>query len=90
MASYRLVFKQSVSGDLRSIPMRDVARILKRIGSLAEEPRPVGCQKLSGGAGPERYRLRQGNYRILYEIAEQGLAVTVVKVGHRRDVYRRH
>lgn len=85
MASYKLVFRKSVAKDLRDIPKRDVARILKGIESLAEDPRPVGSEKLSG---LERYRLRQGRYRIIYEIKDETLIVTVVKVGHRRNVYR--
>lgn len=85
MASYRLAFRKSVAKDLRPIPNRDVARILKRIEALADDPRPPDSQKLSG---QERYRVRQGMYRIVYEIVDGELVVTVVKVGHRRDVYR--
>jgi len=85
MEKYRLVFKKSVSKDLRPLPKRDIARILKCIQALAEEPRPAGCEKLSGR---ERYRVRQGVYRIIYEIHDDVLTVVVVKVGHRREVYR--
>jgi len=85
MASYKLSFKQSVAKDLQRIPKDDVARILKRIEMLAENPRPVGSEKLSG---QERYRVRQGVYRIIYEIMDGELLVTVVKVGHRREVYQ--
>jgi mRNA interferase RelE/StbE len=85
MASYRLVIKRSVAKDLRAFPNADVSAILKRIQALADDPRPPGCEKLSA---QERYRVRQGVYRILYEIQDQELVVTVVKVGHRRDVYR--
>lgn len=85
MASYRLRFKQSVAKDLRDIPKDDVARILKRIDALAEDPRPPGSEKLSA---QERYRIRQGVYRILYEIEAGQLVIVVVKVGHRREVYR--
>ena len=85
MASYRLVFKKSVAKDLRAIPKRDVARILRDVHGLAEDPRPAGCEKLSG---QERYRIRQGRYRIVYEIGDSELVVVVVRVGHRRDVYR--
>lgn len=85
MEKYRLVFKKSVSKDLRLLSKRDIARILKCIRSLAEEPRPQGCEKLSG---QERYRVRQGVYRIIYEIQDDVLTVVVVKVGHRREVYR--
>jgi mRNA interferase RelE/StbE len=85
MASYELVLKRSVAKDLREFPKQDVKRILQRIRSLIDEPRPSGCEKLSG---QERYRLRQGAYRIVYEIHDQVLIVVVVKVGHRRDVHR--
>ena len=85
MASYELVFKKSVAKDLRGLPKRDVARIMQRIASLASDPRPPGCEKLSG---LDRYRIRQGLYRIVYEIEDARLIVLVVRVGHRRDVYR--
>ena len=85
MASYDLVFKKSVAKDLREFPKADVKRILQRIRSLADDPRPAGCERLSG---QERYRLRQGVYRIVYEIDDKVLIVLVVKAGHRRDVYR--
>lgn len=85
MAKYRLVFRKSVSKDLRSIPKKDVARILQRMEALQEDPRPVDSEKLSG---QERYRVRQGVYRIIYAVTDEHLLVTVVKVGHRRHVYR--
>lgn len=85
MASYRLVVKKSVARDLRPIPNKEVARILQRIEGLRENPRPVDCEKLSG---QERYRLRQGRYRIIYEIADELLLVTVVKIGYRKHVYK--
>lgn len=85
MASYRLVFRKSVAKDLRPIPKADVARILRRIETLQQNPRPPGCEKLSG---QERYRMRQGVYRIIYEIADEELIVTVVKAGHRKSAYR--
>jgi len=85
MASYRLTFKKSVTKDFRSIPKDDVARILTRIKALADDPRPMGSEKLSG---QERFRVRQGVYRIVYEIFDDELVIVVVKVGHRREVYR--
>lgn len=85
MASYELVFKKSVAKDLRSIPKKDVARILKRIEALRDDPRGEGCIKLSA---QERYRVRQGVYRIVYEIREYELIVMVVKVGHRSEIYQ--
>lgn len=86
MANYKLVFKKSVSKDLRSIPNKDVARILQRVEALQDDPRPVGSEKLSG---QERYRIRQGVYRIIYEVVDNLLVVTVVKIGHRKHIYKR-
>jgi len=85
MGRYRLVFKKSVAKDLRGIPNRDIARILKCFDTLSEDPRAPGCEKLSG---LERYRVRQGIYRIVYEIRDDMLLVVVVRVGHRRDIHR--
>jgi len=85
MASYRIVFKKSVAKDLRQIPKKDIQRIFNRIDNLKEDPRPAGVEKLSSD---EKYRIRQGNYRILYMIEDEIITVTIVKVGHRRDVYR--
>jgi mRNA interferase RelE/StbE len=85
MAAYKLFFKKSVQKDLNAIPKEDLSRILKRIEGLAENPRPAGCEKLTG---QDRYRLRQGRYRILYSIQDDELTVWVVKVGHRKDIYR--
>lgn len=84
MASYKLVFRKSVAKDLRRIPKPDIGRILSRIHALQHDPRPPGSEKLSG---QERYRMRQCVYRILYEIADGVLMVTVVQIGHRKQVY---
>ena len=85
MASYNVRIKRSAAKELEAVPPKDRKRIARRIEGLAAEPRPQGCEKLSG---EEKYRLRQGAYRILYEIVDQELIVTVVKIGNRRDVYR--
>jgi mRNA interferase RelE/StbE len=85
MAAYSIFFRSSVEGDLARIPKRDLARIMERILTLADCPRPRGCEKLSG---QERYRVRQGIYRIVYSIQDEELTVWVVKVGHRGGVYR--
>ena len=85
MESYRLSFKRSVTKDFRSIPQEDVRRILSRIDALALEPRPQGCQKLTG---QERYRVRVGRYRIVYEIRDELLLVIVVAVAQWKGVYR--
>ena len=83
--SYRLVTKKSAERELRGIPKQDLHRIVKRIEGLAHEPRPPGCEKLSG---QERYRIRQGDYRIVYAVDEAQRTVEVVRIGHRREVYR--
>lgn len=85
MAAYSILFKESVRKDILSIPVKDLQRIMERIGLLAEDPRPAGSEKLSG---QERYRIRQGNYRIIYSIQDYELTVWIVKVAHRREVYR--
>jgi mRNA interferase RelE/StbE len=85
MAKYSVVFRKSVEKDLKAIPKKDQVRILQRISQLAEDPRPPNCKRLSG---QQRYRIREGIYRVLYEIEDDLLIVTVVKVGNRRDVYR--
>ncbi len=86
MASYKLAFKKSVAKDLRTIPNPNLKRILARMRTLAKDPRPRGTEKLSG---EDKYRLRQGNYRILYTVNDADICVLIVKVGHRREVYRR-
>ena len=85
MGKYSILFRQSVLKDLAVLPKKDVQRIMEAIRALALDPRPPQSQKLSGR---EQYRLRQGTYRILYVIQDDVLIVTVVKVGHRREVYR--
>ncbi|MBN4082489.1 type II toxin-antitoxin system RelE/ParE family toxin [Mariprofundus ferrooxydans] len=85
MANYSLSFKKSVVKDLRKIPSKDIKRILERIDLLLENPRADGCIKLSN---QEKYRVRQGIYRIIYEIQETELIITVVKITHRGSVYK--
>ena len=85
MAEYKIFFKKSVWKDFESIPNKDLKRILKRIESLSTNPRLPGCQKVSG---QERYRLRQGRYRIIYSIQDEELTIWVIKVGHRKEIYR--
>jgi mRNA interferase RelE/StbE len=85
MAEYRVYFRESVEKDFSVIPKKDLRKILNRIEALAKDPRPPGHDKLTG---QERYRLRQGWYRIVYSIQDKDLTVWVVKVGHRKDIYR--
>jgi mRNA interferase RelE/StbE len=84
MASYKISIKRSAAKELEKIVLADRRRIVEKIRELASDPRPHGCKKLSG---QEKYRLRQGDYRILYEIHDDELIVVLVKIGHRRDVY---
>ncbi len=86
MANYKIFIKPSAAKELKRLPQKDLKRIISKIQSLSQEPRPQGCEKLSA---QERYRLRQGNYRIVYSIEDEKLVVYVVKVAHRRDVYKR-
>lgn len=86
MANYSLAFKKSVAKDLRNIPNKDIKRILKCIETLCENPRADGCIKLSG---QERYRIRQGVYRVIYEIQDSELIILVVKVAHRSGAYKK-
>jgi len=85
VAKYNLTIKKSAAKELQDIPKKDLLRIIKHIQSLAENPRPAGSQKLSSR---EQYRVRQGDYRIIYSIDDGQLVVDVVKIGHRREVYR--
>ncbi len=85
MVEYKIFFKESVEKDFRSIPKKDIKKVLLRIETLAKDPRPPGHEKLSGR---EKYRIRQGIYRIIYSIQDRELTIWVVKVGHRKGVYR--
>ena len=85
MAAYRVLFKRSVEKDFEAIPQKELKRILQRIEMLREDPWPPGCEKLTS---QERYRVRQGRYRILYSIQDDELTVRIVKIAHRKDVYR--
>lgn len=86
MASYKVLIKPSAVKELEAIPEKDRRRIVYRIQGLAENPRPHGCEKLSD---QDKYRLRQGNYRILYQVYDDEVIVMVVKVGKRGEVYKR-
>ena len=86
MAKYKILIKSSAAKEIENIPARrDRRRIVERIRRLGDDPRSRGCEKLSG---QDRYRVRQGNYRIIYSIDDNRLIVHVVKVGDRKDVYR--
>jgi mRNA interferase RelE/StbE len=85
MAEYKIFFKRTAAKELEAIPQKDLLRVAKRIESLKEDPRPAGCEKLSS---QERYRVRQGNYRIVNSIQDDNCSVMVFKIGHRREAYR--
>ena len=85
MAKYKITIKKSAVKELEDIPKKDLRRIVKRIQSLTQNPRPQGCQKLSGQS---RFRIRRGDYRIVYSIEDKGFIVDIVKIGHRREIYR--
>ena len=85
MAKYELVVRPSVGKDTKAIPANDMRKILQKMKALCDNPRPPGCVKLSG---KEYYRIRHGRYRIIYEVQDFRLIVVVVKVGHRREIYK--
>ena len=85
MASYRLFIKPSAAKELEVTPRKDRRRLVTRIQLLAKDPRPFGCEKLSGH---DLFRIRQGNYRVLYSVRDEELVVQVIRVGHRSEVYR--
>lgn len=85
MEKYRITIKKSAAKELEGIPGKDLRKLVKRIQNLSVNPRPHGSQKLSN---KQRYRLRQGDYRIVYSIDEQKLLIDIVKIGHRKDIYR--
>ncbi len=86
MARYKILIKPSAVNEIEAVPKKDRLRIIKRIQSLAADPRPPGSEKLTGD---DKYRIRQGNYRIVYSVFDKEILVIVVKVGHRRDIYRK-
>jgi len=88
VASYSLIITRSAEKGLAAVGSRlDRQRIDHRILRLADDPRPAGCNKLVGSTNT--YRIRQGDYRIIYEVEDERLVVLVVEIGHRKDVYRR-
>ena len=85
MAKYRITIKKSAAKELEALPKKDLQRIIKHIKSLAENPRPSGSKKLSG---KELYRIRQGDYRIVYSIEDKNSLIDIFKIGHRCEIYR--
>ena len=88
MAGYRLLIKPSAKKEIEALdPKRDRQRMVSQIAALAAEPRPAACEKLAGVEGC--YRIRQGPFRVVYAVDDSARTVEVIKVGHRREVYRR-
>ena len=85
MASYRLLIKPSAAKELEALPRKDRQRIVTKIRKLSDEPRPSGCERLTG---QDLYRVRQGNYRVLYSVQDADSVVVIIMIGHRREVYR--
>ncbi|NOX84390.1 MAG: type II toxin-antitoxin system RelE/ParE family toxin [Chlorobi bacterium] len=86
MAIYKIQIKPSAKKELFKLPGKDLKKVVLKIKSLSKNPRPSGCEKLSG---EEKYRVRQGNYRIVYLIDDKQLTIIVIKIGHRKDVYKK-
>lgn len=85
MEKYKIEIKKSAIKELNSIPQKDIQKIISKIRSLSSNPRPQGCTKLTNR---EDYRIRVGNYRIIYSINDDILIITVIKIGHRKEIYR--
>ena len=86
MANHKIQIKASAVKELNKLPKKDLKKVVVKIQALSENPRPSGCEKLSGD---EKYRIRHGNYRIVYAIQDEILVVYVVKIGHRKDIYKK-
>ena len=85
VANYKVLIKPSAVKELNSIPQKQIQKITEKIEALAFNPRPPRCEKL---AAQNAYRIRQGSYRIVYTIEDNQLVILIIKIGHRRDVYR--
>jgi mRNA interferase RelE/StbE len=85
---YRIQIAEKIEKKLVKLPEKDKERIIETIDSLVENPRPDGCKKLQGNQKPPLYRVRAGNYRIIYSIQDEMLLIIVIEVGHRKEVYR--
>ena len=85
MAKYEISVKKSAVKELGDVPKKELQKIVKKIQALSAEPRPEGSQKLSH---QEQYRIRQGDYRVVYSIDDDNFKVHIIKVGYRREIYR--
>ncbi len=86
MASFSIQWRNSTRKDIRRLPREEVARVVEAVGQLANDPMPHGCQKLSGSE--RTYRIRVGDYRVIYEVFGDLHIVEIQRVRHRKDVYR--
>lgn len=86
MAKYKIVISSSAEKILKKIPKKDLSKVISTIEALALDPNPHGSRKLAGEQAA--FRVRQGNYRIIYEVQGQKLIILILKIGHRKDVYR--
>lgn len=87
MANYKIEITASAEKSLKKIPKKDLGKVIEAIQVLAISPFPSGCRKLKGEE--DVYRVRQGNYRIIYEVIDKKLIVLVLKIGHRKDIYKK-
>ncbi len=85
MEKYKIAVKKSAERELEDIPKKELRKIVKKLQSLTNNPRPQKSQKLSH---KEQYRIRQGDYRIIYSVQDKESTVHIVKIGHRREIYR--
>jgi mRNA interferase RelE/StbE len=85
VGSYKILIKPSAVKEIEGIPQKDRQRIAARIQGLPTNPRPPGCEKLSG---QDKFRLRQGAYRVVYSVNDDESSLLIVKVGHRKEIYR--
>jgi mRNA interferase RelE/StbE len=83
--SYSINIKKRAAKTLAKLSDRDYQKIRDAIRELGENPRPSGCLKLTGRAG---WRIRMGVYRVIYEISDRSQTITILDIGHRRDIYR--
>ena len=86
MTSYRVALTESAEKELHALPTKVVARMVSRLEDLTTSSRPHGCKKLKGG--DKEWRIRVGDYRIVYEIDDSAKTVDVTRIAHRRDVYQ--
>ena len=87
MASFEIEWKRSAVRELRKLPKEIVVRIVTAVDALAQDPHPIGARKLAGSQ--HTYRIREGSYRVIYEVGASTLVITIIRVGHRREINRR-